>query len=250
MRLSANGQPNTSFDSSTDIAFLGLEVLHFVLLDIMSLGETAVVLHSPEAIAFLDLVAAEPRFVRSLCSTLMAEGKVNLKVESDGNLEDFDAQKQFGSPLALCDKECAGKTSAHEAAASLLFNVSVYACAIESHRSDQFWKTALLRDMPGVEETEGRRSSATFCATFLRLLTDEYAGFLPTNHTHLQDFKNLTRPLVRYRLLEALRDSMIALTSKTVMGDTAVDEYMLSLLVAFNIPYICLSVWKDRCTEC
>jgi len=29
------------------------------------------------------------------------------------------------------------------------------------------------------------------------------------------------------------------------MGNPEIDEYMLSLLVSFNIPYICLSVWKD-----
>lgn len=243
---SAISKPKVRFDSSTDITFLALEVLHFALSDINALGETHVILQSSEAIAFLDAVVAEPFFIRRLCATLLS--KTDMKVKRHDNqdgLDDFQVPDLFGSALSSTKILCAGKQSTDEAAASLLFNISVYACAIESHRSESFWKTTLLKDLHNVDEVDCQRVASTYCALFLRLLAEEYNAFLPTSDSQMNDYKSLTRPLVRYRLLEGLKESLNDLTTVTALGNSEVDEFMLSLIVSFNIPYICLSVWKD-----
>jgi hypothetical protein len=244
---SSSDQPKKPSDNRADTAFLGLEVLLFVLSDVETLEETPLVLQSPEAMAYLDSVAAEPRFIRSLCATMLLQTEMKIR-RHDIHEDDlfFDVPQLFGPPLPLVKGPCAGLKNTHEAAASLLFKVSVYACAIESHISESFWKAALLQDLHNINDaTECLRTASTFCSMFLKLLTDEYVAFIPTNPNQMQDYKNLTRPLVRYRLLEALKESLRELTTESVLGHQEIDEYMLSLLVAFNIPYICLSVWRD-----
>jgi hypothetical protein len=76
-------------------------------------------------------------------------------------------------------------------------------------------------------------------------LTDDYDAFVPAESRKRQDYASLTRPLVRYRLLEALKDSINEFTTDSIMGRREIDPYMLSVLVKFNVPHICLSVWKD-----
>lgn len=242
--------PNEPSDYRADVLFFGLEILGCVLSDIESSADTAHVLQSPEAIAFLDSAVAEPRFIRSLCASLLM--KTGMKIEAHDNEEDgdektsFEVPKLFGPPLLFVDEKCAGQKDTRDASLALLFTLSVYACAIESHKSDLFWKICLLQDLEKTNErNECIRTSATFSAVFLRLLTDDYEALIPSDHSKQQDYENLTRPLVRYRLLESLKDSMIDLTTKSVVGHIEVDDYMLSLLVSKNVPHICLSVWKD-----
>jgi hypothetical protein len=243
---SATDQPKQPSDSRANIAFLGLEILHHILSDVEAVGEIASVLQSPEAMAYLDSVAAEPRFIRSLCATLLVKTGMQIERHDVDDDDSFDIPKAYGPPLIQVKDPCAGYMSTHDAAASLLFTVSVYACAIESHRSESFWKCAMLQDLHKIkDETECIRTSSTFSALFLKLMTEDYGAFVPTGSSKRQDYESLTRPLVRYRLLELLKESLNELTTDSVMGHQEIDEYMLSLLVAFNIPYICLSVWKD-----
>ena len=246
--LSATDNPQKPSDSRADITFLGLEILHCVLTDIEAAGETPVVLQSPSAIAFLDVIAGEPLFVRSLCSTLILKTGMKIErhdAEGDGD-ETFDVPNLYGPPLVLVKGACAGYKSTREAAASLLFTTSVYACAIESKRSEAFWNAALLRDMvKSKDSSEVLRAGSTFCANFLKLMTNDYEPFIPKDSNKKHDYSSLTRPLIRYRLLEALRDSITELTNESVLGHSEMDAYMLSLLVKFNVPHICLSVWKD-----
>lgn len=229
-----------------DILFFGLEVLNFVLSDIELSSDTAHVLQSPEAVAFLDSVASEPRFIRSLCaSLLMRTGmKINRHSVSEDDQDPFEVPKLFGPPLLLVEEKCAGEKNTRDASLSLLFSISVYACAIESHKSELFWKTCLLEDTKD-ELQECHRTAATFSAFFLKLLADDHESLVPTDHTRKQDFENLTRPLVRHRLLESLKVSLGELTTESSMGHPAVDDFMLSVLVSYNVPHICLSVWKD-----
>ena len=246
--FSATDNPKKPSDSRADITFLGLEILHCVLDDIEAAGETALVLQSPAAIAFLDVIAGEPLFVRSLCATLIL--KTGMKVErhdaEDGADAPYDVPNLYGPPLVLVNGACAGYKSTREAAASLLFTVSVYACAIESKRSETFWNAALLHDTrKSKDAAEVLRAGSTFCANFLKLMTEEYAAFVPKESHKKHDYSNLTRPLIRYRLLEALRDAINELTMDSVLGHSEMDPYLLSLLVKFNVPHICLSVWKD-----
>jgi len=143
-------------------------------------------------------------------------------------------------------EKCAGFDNTHDAAAAILFATSVFACAIESHKSEAFWKFSLLQDMHKFKEvSECIRTSSTFCSIYLRLLTEDFVGFVPKSVPGKRDYENLTRPLVRYRLLEATKTSLDELTTGSVLGHNEIDLYMLSLLVHFNVPHLCLSVWKD-----
>jgi hypothetical protein len=245
---SATDQPKKPSDSRADIAFLGLEILHSVLDDVEGVGDTPLVLQSPEAMAYLDVVASEPKFVRSLCATLLLKTGMKIEQHDSENGDDtpYDIPRLYGPPLILVEDKCAGEKDTHEAACALLFTVSVYACAIESRRSETYWNAALLQDMTKMKDaTECMRTGAAFSAHFLKLLAEDYPPFIPTDNRKKQDYSSLTRPLVRYRLLEALKDSMSELTTDSVLGHREMDPYMLSILVKFNVPHMCLSVWKD-----
>ena len=246
---SAAYQPNEPTDYRADVLFYGLEILGCVLSDIESSADTAYVLQSPEAIAFLDAAVAEPHFIRSLCASLVM--KTGMKVEAHDSVEDgkktsFDVPKLYGAPLLFVDEKCAGQNDTRDAALALLFTLSVYACAIDSQKSELFWKFCLLQDL---EKTKDRkeciRAASTFSGVFLRLLTDDYKALVPSDSSKQKDYESLTRPLVRYRLLETLKESLEEMTSKSALGHIEVDDYILSLLVAKNVPHICLSVWKD-----
>jgi hypothetical protein len=248
---SASDQSGFTATSTMDnLVVLGLEILLFSLADVEAAAgaDTAVMLQSPGAISFLDAVASEPRFIRSLCATLLL--KTDMKIKShDSETEDnsmMDVPDLYGAPLLMVKEKCAGFENTHEAAAAVLFASSVFACAIESHKSDAFWKFALLQDLHKIHEVSGcLRASSTFCAIYLRLQTEDYVGFVPRSAAGKQDYENLTRPLVRYRLLETMKTSLDELTTESVLGHSEIDMYMLSLLVHFNVPHICLSVWKD-----
>jgi FYVE zinc finger/WW domain len=244
---SATETPNKPSDSRADVTFLGLEILNAILSDIHDKSRTVdQVLQSADAIAFLDAVATEAQFVRALCSTLLL--KTNMKLQrhdvdvAPGQETYFDIPKHlYGPPLILVQEACAGYVDTHHAAAALLFTVSLYACAIDSNISDSYWKTFLLQDLPsaGGDENEGLRVAATIAAHFLSCLTD-YKPFVPSDPFRKQEYMTITRPLVRHRLLEALKDSIEDLSS----GESR-DPYVISLLVSFNVPHVCLSLWKD-----
>mmetsp|Transcript_13508 Transcript_13508/g.31750 ORF Transcript_13508/g.31750 Transcript_13508/m.31750 type:complete len:2174 (+) Transcript_13508:146-6667(+) len=243
---------NTSYksDSMGHFVLLGLEILLFMLGDIESSGngDTATILQSQGAIAFLDAVASEGRFVRGLCATLLE--KTGMKIRShDSTVGDdymLDVPDFYGVPLLLVEEKCAGFDNTHDAAAAILFATSVFSCAIESRKSEAFWKFAFLQDLHKFkEESECIRTSSTFCAIYLRLLTEDFVGFVPNSVAGKRDYENLTRPLVRYRLLEAMKTSLDDLTTESVLGHSEIDLYMLSLLVHFNVPHLCLSVWQD-----
>jgi len=237
-------------DSMGHLVLLGLEILLFTLGDIESSanGDTAVILQSPGAIAFLDAVASEGRFVRSLCATLLEKSGMKIKSHDSTEGDDYmiDVPDIYGRPVLLVNEKCAGFDNTHDAAAAVLFATSVFACAIESHKSDAFWKFSLLQDVHKFKDvSECIRTSSTFCAVYLRLMTEGFVGFVPKSDAGKRDYESLTRPLVRYRLLEAIKISLDELTTESIVGHSEIDIYMLSLLVHFNVPHLCLSVWKD-----
>ena len=244
---STTAQAKKPTDSRADVTYLGLEILHFVLSDIDSRGPTQTILQSPAAIAFLDSVASESKFVKAMCSTLLLKTSMKLpRHDSDTSGEsEFDIPKVYGAPLILVQEKCGGHDNTHSASSAILFTVAVYACAIESNRSQVFWKAALLQDRSGgVDAIACMRLSATFSAHFLALLTADFKPFLPLDAGKKQDYTILTRPLLRYRLLEALKESMVELSEDSANGQLD-DPYVVSLLVSFNVPHICLSLWKD-----
>lgn len=240
---SASETPKKPSDTRADVTFLGLEILNLVLSDIQDGSSVDRVIQSPDAVAFLDMVSSEPQFLRSLCSTLLL--KTNMKLprhdaEMNGG-PPYDMPKLYGPPLILVHEKCAGHEDTHHAAAALLLTSTVLACAIESKRSDIFWKTILLEDLPGKQDEDERlKIAATFSAHFLALLTVDYKPFVPADPFRKQEYVTITRPLVRHRFLEALKDSLEELSS-----DSSMDPYTISVLVNFNIPHVCLSLWKD-----
>lgn len=246
--FTATDHESLQSDARANLSVIGLEILHYALAEVGSSGDTASVLQSAGAIAFLDAVASEPRFIRSLCATILLKTGMKIKNhESEEGVRDLiDVPRLYGPPLLLVKEKCAGFENTHDASSAVLFATSVFACAIESHKSETFWKHALLQDLHKANEvSDCLRTSSTFCAIYLRLLTEEYIGFVPRDPTGKQDFENLTRPLVRYRLLESLKAALDELTTESVLGHSEIDVYVLSLLVHFNVPHICLSVWKD-----
>jgi len=246
--FSASDPTTDQSDTMGHLVLLGLEILLFTLGDVKASGsgDTSNILQSRGAMAFLDAVASEGRFVRSLCATLLDKTDMKIKSHADGDDYMIDVPDLYGAPLLLVKEKCAGFDNTHDAAAAILFATSVFACAIESHKSDAFWKFILLQDMHKFKEvSECIRTSSTFCAIYLRLLTEDFVGFVPKSDPGKRDYEDLTRPLVRYRLLEAMKTSLDELTTESVLGHSEIDPYMLSVLVHFNVPHLCLSVWKD-----
>mmetsp|Transcript_62300 Transcript_62300/g.94080 ORF Transcript_62300/g.94080 Transcript_62300/m.94080 type:complete len:2134 (+) Transcript_62300:145-6546(+) len=222
------------------IACQGLEILQLALSDVESLGDGAEVLQSPGATSFMNSVTSEPSFVHLLCATLVCSR--GLKTNIAHANASLDA---FGTPLPASSSKCLGYNSTKEAALALLFSVSSFACAIESQRSDSFWASALLQDAQRSETgLESVRAATYFSLTFLAYLGSE-AAIHPHDKEKQQDFESLTRPLVRYRLLEALKDLIVEATSESAMGHQELDEGVRSLLVAYNLPHMCLSVCMD-----
>jgi hypothetical protein len=242
--LAAFSTTETSADQRDDIIFFGLEVLSLALSDIEESMDTAHVLQSPEAALFLESVQAEPQFIRYLCSSMLP---VTIEAhEKEKSV--YEVPLLYGSPPPVVHESCGGHCDSRECAMFLLFTLSVYACAIESPQSESFWNTCLLRGV-GIHEVgddlQVHRASATFCSAYLQLLERDYEALVPANQDKRRDYENLTRPLVRYRLLESLGDSLSELTTEAIDESKTLDNYMLSLLVSYDLPSIFLSVWKD-----
>jgi len=241
----ATDKPKKPTDTRADVTFLGLEIMLGVLFDAEGSLSTAQLLHSPQAVAYLDAVASETKFVRCLCASLLLKTEMTLPrhdVDSTGELA-YKVPKLYGSPLILVPEMCAGQESTHAAAACLLMRMSVYACGIDSPRSQVFWNTVLLNNGKASNE-ESKRVAAVLCAHFLSQINNDYAAFVPADETRKEDYETLGRPLVRHRLLEAFRDTMNELAKKD--GDEVqADPFITSVVVAFNLPHICLSLWKD-----
>ncbi|CAB9527939.1 expressed unknown protein [Seminavis robusta] len=238
----ATEKPKKPTDSRANITVIGLDILQAVLRDVESDVSTQSVLQSPAAIAFLDAVASERNFVRAMCSTLLLKTGMKLPVEDEETGQDhYEIPKLYGPPLVLVREACGGYANTHEAVAAIFFSVAVYACAIDSKRSDAFWKTSLLKDaQPESDPEESAQTAATFSAHLLSLLDSDYKPFMPLDPQRMEDFNLISRPLVRHHLLEALRDSIAA----GVSGDGS-DPYFVALFVKFNVPRVLLTLWDD-----
>lgn len=231
-------------NQTEDVIFFGLEVLSIAVSDIEDSMDTAHVLQSSEAAAFLESIVAEPRFVRCLCAYILPE-----RIEADKNDKTvYEVPLLYGSPPPVVNETCGGHQNSRECAVFLLFTLSVYACAIESPKSESFWNTCLLRDLPvrkDRDDLDVARASATFCSAYLELLERDHEAVVPSNRDKQLDYENLTRPLVRYRLLESLGASLSELTEEASEDSKTLDDYMLGLLASYNLPCIFLSAWKD-----
>lgn len=242
--LAVSSAVRESTNQTDDIIFFGLEVLSFALSDIEESLDTAHVLQSPEAAVFLKCLQADSRFVHYLCASILPANIEAHEKEKDAHEVPF----LYGSSPPVVDETCGGHHDSRECAMFLLFTLSVYACAIESPQSESFWNACLLRGVPIRKDGDGlevARASATFCCAYLQLLERDYEALVASNQDRRQDYENLTRPLVRYRLLESLGESLSELTKEVTGESNTLDDYMLSLMVLYNLPSIFLSVWKD-----
>jgi hypothetical protein len=169
-----------------------------------------------------------------MCSTLLLKTGMKLpNPDSEGEESSIDIPKAYGPPLVLVKEECGGYSTTHEAVAAILFAVSVYACAIDSKRSEAFWNACLLKDTSSTTvPSECGKAAAALSAHFLALLDSDFKPFMPLDSNRQEDFNLISRPLVRHRLLEALRDSISA------GSDDDNDQFFVSLLVKFNVPKI------------
>jgi hypothetical protein len=244
---SASENLQQPIENRVDITNLGLEIIHSVLGDIESNTSAELLLQSSDVAIFLASIVSVPQFIKALCATMLVETKMKIPrhdVRTVGETE-YDIPHLYGPPVRGSVDKCAGYDSTYEAAEALLFTTAVYASALSTPKNDVFWTVVLLQDFTGgADRSECLRTSATFSAHFLSLLTNDHKAFVPRNSRRHEDFITITRPLVRHRLLEALRDSMSALSGEVAPKHGA-DPYLTSVLVAFNVPHICLSLWRD-----
>ena len=240
--FAATDKPKKPTDSRANITVVGLDILLTILHDVERDVNTQSVLQSPAAIAFLDAVASERHFVKSLCSTLLLKTGMKLPAQDeDGEDTTYDIPKLLGAPLVLVREECGGYENTHEAVASLLFAVSVYACAIDSKRSDAFWNACLLKDTTSTTDpVEASETAASFSAHFLSLIDSDFKPFVPKDTQRQEDFNLIFKPLVRHTLLEALRDAISSGSS-----GKGSDPFFVALFVKFNVPIILLTLWGD-----
>ena len=243
---SATYLPRETTDARADVTYLGLEILHSVLTDIEGNESTEMLLQSPTVASFFASVVSDSQFILSLCATLLARTEMQLPrhdADNSGN-KIYDIPNLYGPPLLKINEKCAGFINTHDAAESLLFSIGVYACAFASSKNDSFWSVALLHHLSGSAESDSLRASTAFVAHFLSLLTKDHKAFIPKNPQREGDFLTITRPLVCHRLLESLMDSMKVMKVGTDENNHE-DPYLTSVLVGYNVPRICLSLWKD-----
>jgi len=241
----ATSKPNKPSDSRADIAFWGLEIMHFVLLDVENSGDFAEVLQSSVVNDIVDTVSREAKFMNSLCATLLV--RTGMKLPSVDDADGYEIPSLYGPPLVLVQESCAGFADTHMAALSLLFSLAVYACAIETSSCETFWNTLLVKQDDSSDDEDATRLSATMCAEFLSVLAeDSKRPVTPSNERRRRDFEAISRPLVRHRLLQGLKASLEEESSASVVpGISNSDPYMCSLLVSYEIPQICLTLWRD-----
>ena len=234
----ATEKPKQPTDSRADLTFWGLEILHLFLSDTEGVpGGITAVLQSPVASIFVAIVAREPYFVKAMCSTLLLTTQMQFARSDDDHAENetFDIDRSYGPPLVLVEEACLKYDNTHHATLALFFSICVLSCAIESNATDALWNTMFLQD--GKRSASDQQLAATFCAHYLHLLLEDKAGpFIPVDGRKMTDFLSITRPLVRHRLLEGL---------KSGLANHAKEPYMISMLVAFDVPRMCLTIWQD-----
>jgi hypothetical protein len=236
--------PDPDIPKSSALIFMGVEIVHFAIKDIESIGDTADILHSKEALFFIDSVGGDRNFVRALCSTFLNQhtGMKIMRRRTDDEDEKLAIPSTYGKCLEDQVGPCAGFQNLYDAVASILFTISAYACAIDSKTSESFWNSLLAKDLSNVrEEADSRRAALSLVSLFLDRISRNF--FSPKDVLKQTEYDSLLFPLIRYRFLEAVKD--ILQDELKVTENQAIDDDMLAILVHFEIPRICLAAWKD-----
>ncbi len=215
----ATSKPNKPSDSRADICFWGLEILHFALLDVENGGDFTEILQSSVVNDIVDTVSQESKFLNALSSTLLVRTGMKLPSTDDDDSDGYEIPRLFGPPLVLVQESCAG-----------FKNILL---SLKQEAKDD------------AEDTS--RLAATVCAEFLALLDDSgERSIAPTTERRRNDFETIARPLVRHRLLTGLKLGLEEQSVDSVVpGMSNNDPYICSLLVTYQIPQICLSLWRD-----
>ena len=232
LAMSATAAPKKPTDGRADICFWAIEILLYFVGDLGSDFQSALL--SPLTSSFVEVVAREPRLIMALCSTLLLKTNMKIPKFNADEGEMLDVPSLYGPPLVLVKERCSGFKDTHCAAINLFFTIVVFSCALEDTGSESFWKALSLNDQP---TADSGKLIATLFAYFLNLLSEEKdSPFLPMKVGQKGDFDAIFRPLVRHALLEGLTSSV---------SECNGDEYLTSMLVAFEVPRVCLSIWKD-----
>lgn len=241
---SASMMQDPDIPKSSALICMGLEIVHLAINDIESLGDTADILHSKEALFFVDSVGGDRNFVRALCSSFLKQhtGMFITKKRTDVDDEKLTIPSTYGKCLEDYAGPCAGFQLFYDAVASLLFTISAYASAIDSDKSESFWNIFLAKDLNNVRnEADCRRAALSLISLFLYRISRNF--FMPTDELKQTEYETLLFPLVRYRFLEAIKD--ILQEELKMAQHKAIDDDMMAILVYFEIPRICLDAWKD-----
>jgi len=243
---SATSKPNPEGDGRADVCIQTLDMFHSIFATAPTLQSQ---LSSPLVSGLVEVVAREPALIHALCATLLAHKDPSMKLahfhQRQGNdlkqppREDFTISNAYGPPLLLVLERCGNYPNTYVAALQFLYRITVLSNAMDTPASATIWNIMMhhtLNDEDSDVDDDGEPLSAlaaTFCAKFL--LTLHQNSLTPhKKSTDFQDFNGITSSLVRYHLLEALKTNL-----------DMEDDYCQSLLVAMQIPSICLSIWNN-----
>jgi hypothetical protein len=144
---------------------------------------------------------------------MLVETKMKLPRPDVGTVgeTEYDIPHLYGPTVRGSVDKCAGYDSTNEAAEAqifwAIFTTAAYASALSTPKNDVFWTVVLLQDF-----TKGH---LPFFGS-LSIVVNEWSQSIRTKEfkTPRSFFHYHARPLVRHRLLEALRDSMSALSGE------------------------------------
>jgi len=239
---SATRSPKPDGDGRADVCLQSLELLLALFRADSSSSSyyylpLATQLTTPRLVGFLEVVSREPTLVQTLGSTLMASSKVlrqpNVLPHYDASQQSFEIASTGSPPLLCVAEKCGPYPHTHMAALQLLYRITVLAQSLDNNtNSDLIWSTLL---------TDNDELAMTICAQFLLTINDLRPTTKAKTKTAEQDeFDNITSPLVRHVLLETLLQQLDDDDTEESSSD-----YAKSVLVAMQIPSICLSLWTN-----
>jgi len=236
---SATCKPNPDGDGRADVCIQALDMFQSIFAALPTLQSQ---LSSPLVSGLMEVVAREPALIHALCATLLAHKDPTMKLphfQQQPPKEDFTISNAYGPPLLLVAERCGKYPNTYSAALHFLYRITVLSTGMDNSASETIWNTmmhhTLSEEDAGVDEDGKPLSSlaATLCAKFLLTLHENTL----TPHkksADYQDFITITSPLIRHNLLEALKANL-----------DMEDEYSQSLLVAMQVPGICLKIWDN-----
>jgi len=231
------------------ITKLGLEIIHFMLSDlkIPNVDNNGLLIWSEDSKKFVDQVARQSRFLRSLCATMLLSWNDSGYTQPGNSITESvhsEIAPLYGSPLVTYDGDCAGYTDSTEASVSLLFSIAALCSSSDASYSEDFWDTFLMKeDRNLVNAGSVKETSVTACAVFLSILMDEDEGYcVPQNESHEQFYFSHSLPTVRKRLLGGLCSSFSDVFSSNTPSTSEDGMSALAALKKYQVPSMCIAL--------